>query len=124
MQIDDLTIGEAKQLAAMLAQSESQPTSPHIGKKCVIRTYASGVHFGELVSVHGRHVELKNARRLYRWHAIGGISLSEVARNGIHHKGSKVCRIVPEHSILDGLEVIPADADACLSIMTAEVYAP
>jgi len=111
-------------LAARLAQSESQPASPHIGKKCVIRTYASGVHFGELVSLHGRRVELKNARRLYRWKAIGGISLSEVARNGIHHKASKVCCIVPEHSILDGLEVIPASADACSLIMNAEVYTP
>lgn len=41
--------------------------TPHIGKKCIIRTYASGVHFGTLTAQDGRQVELQNARRLWRW---------------------------------------------------------
>ena len=83
MNIDDLTIAQAKQLAAMFSGGNQEPQSPHIGKKCIIRTYASGVHFGTVVSVHGRSVELKDARRLWRWDvAPHGVSLSEVANHG------------------------------------------
>ncbi len=64
MNIDDMAIKQAKELAAMFGGQESAPQSPHIGKKCIIRTYASGVHFGTLKAQHGRQVELGNARRL------------------------------------------------------------
>lgn len=97
-------------------------TTPHIGKKCVIRTYASGVHFGTLVSQDGRQVELHDARRLWRWHTGGaGISLSEVAMSGIDAKRSRVAVAVPEITILDALEIIPATDVAAETIERVEV---
>lgn len=42
MDINELTIGQAKELAAMFGGDAHAPQSPHIGKKCIIRTYASG----------------------------------------------------------------------------------
>lgn len=99
-------------------------TNPHIGKKCVIRTYASGVHFGTLVAQEGRQVELAGARRLWRWHAAGGISLSEVAVNGVEPKESRICAVVPEMTILDAIEILPASEAAAASIDGAEVAKP
>lgn len=96
-------------------------TTPHIGKKCIIRTYASGVHYGTLVSHNGREVELKDARRLWRWRAVAGISLSEVACNGIDAGKSRICALVPAMTILDALEIIPALDGAVSSIEGAAV---
>lgn len=126
MDINDLTIGEAKKLVAFFGGNSSEGhQSPHIGRKCIIRAYASGVHFGELVSQSGRQVELKNARRLWNWDTGGeGISLSEVSQTGIDESKSRVCVTVPEMSILDGLEVIPCSEDSISSIESARVYQP
>lgn len=124
MNIDNLTIGEAKALAAMFGGGES-PASPHIGKKCIIRTYASGVHFGTLKSQSGRQVELENARRLWRWDvAPHGVSLSEVAIHGPVGSRSKICSVVPEMTVLDALEILPC-SDAAVSVIEgAKVYTP
>ena len=125
MNIEDLTIKQAKELSAMFGATGSAAKSPHIGKKCIIRTYASGVHFGELVAQNGRQVELKNARRLWRWDAAPhGISLSEVATFGPVGSRSRICCTVPEMAILDGLEVIPCTDEAVGVIEAAKVYAP
>lgn len=125
MNINDLTIGQAKELAAMLGNGGAAPASPHLGKKCVIRTYASGVHFGTLTAQNGRQVELENARRLWRWDvAPHGISLSEVATHGPVGSRSKICCVVDEISILDALEVIPCSDAAVGVIEGAEVYTP
>ena len=96
--------------------------TPHIGKKCIIRTYASGVHFGTLVDQDGRQVELSDARRLWRWHTGGkGISLSEIATTGIDQSRSRIAVAVPAMTILDALEIIPTTDAAAASIEAAEV---
>lgn len=90
-----------------------------IGKKCIIRCYASGVHFGTVSAHEGRQVTLTNARRLWRWHTGGkknGVSLSGVAVNGIDARHSVVEPIVAEMILLDALEIIPASDDAITSI--------
>lgn len=125
MNINDLTIGKAKELAATFGNQDAAPPSPHIGKVCIIRTYASGVHCGELVSQVGRQIELKNARRLWRWDvAPHGISLSEVATYGPVGSRSKICVAVDEMTILDGLEIIPCTPEAAKVVEDAPVYTP
>lgn len=126
MSIEDLTIKQARELAAMFGSGgDCQPVSPHIGKKCIIRTYASGVHFGTLVGQHGRQVDLINARRLWRWDAApNGISLSEVAIHGPVGSRSKICDTVAEMSVLDALEVIPCTDMAVDVIESAKVFKP
>lgn len=42
-----------------------------IGRKCIIRCYASGVHYGTVAAHEGRQVTLTDARRLWRWHTGG-----------------------------------------------------
>lgn len=118
MDINDLTIGQAKELAAMFGTQQSQPqfVTPHIGKRCIVRTYASGVFCAEIVAHDGRMVELKNARRLWSWKAADGISLSAVAMNGVTPAECKFPAAVPAMTVLDALEIIPATATALASI--------
>ena len=123
MNIDNLTYGELKQIAAMFgSKSEAEPTfTPHIGKECIVRTYASGVHFGTVVAQSGRQVEIKDARRLWKWHAKIGISLSELAIDGIDASKSRICAAVPSITITDALELIPASPAAASTIREAPV---
>ncbi len=108
-----------------MAEAKARRYHPHLGKKCIIRAFASGVHFGTLTAQHGRQVELIDARRLWGWDAAPhGISLSEVATHGPVGSRSKICCVVEEMSILDALEVIPCSDTAVGVIEKAEVYTP
>ncbi len=124
MSIDDLTIGEAKRLAAMFgAPAPSQFVTPHIGKRCIVRTYASGVFCAEVVAHDGRMVELKNSRRMWSWKAADGISLSAVAVSGVDPKNCRFPVEVPAQTVLDALEIIPASPAALATIDACKIAA-
>ena len=106
------------------SKETDMPFTPHVGKRCIIRTYASGVHFGTLSAQDGRQVELTDARRLWRWFAKDGISLSEVSQNGIVPSKSRIAQVVPAITILDALEIIPCSDAAIASIDSAKVSVP
>lgn len=120
MNIDDLTVGQAKELAALF--SSAQPQAPGlnsmVGKKCVVRTYSAGVWFGEIVEKSGNEVIVKNARRMWRWWATEGISLSAVALHGINYGESKIVEAVPT-VWLEAIELIPASIKAIVSLEEA-----
>ena len=122
--IDDLTIGEAKQLAALFNtdRAESQSSiSSLVGKKVITRTYSAGVHYGELVEKDGKEIILKGARRLWYWKTNNkGISLSEVANEGVH-KDSKVCSPV-DLIWLEAIEIIPCTKEAIKNIEAQNEY--
>jgi hypothetical protein len=90
-----------------------------IGQKCIIRCYASGVHYGTVTAHEGRQVTLADSRRLWRWHTGGqhnGVSLSGVAVNGIDAAKSVVEPVLPVIVLLDALEIIPASEKAQATI--------
>jgi hypothetical protein len=109
--IDNMTIGEARAIAAIFNQS-NQPVHgahPMIGRRCLIRTYSAGVHIGDVVSVtNGMEVLLKNALRLWKWDG-GGLSLSAVANNGI--KGGRLNK-TGEILLTNAIEFIPTTPQA------------
>lgn len=83
MNIDELTLGQIKQLKLLFGeQTENPSTNPFIGKRVLVRTYSAGVHIGTLVSANGMECNLTDALRLWKWEG-GGLSLSAVAENGI-----------------------------------------
>ncbi len=129
MDIENLTIGEARQIAAMFAPTQSAPTKsappcPHIGQRVIIRGYASGVHYGILAAHHERQVTLHQSRRMWRWFANGGISLSEVALNGLGDGDVRLQVVLPKITILDAIEIIPCSPGAIKSIDAQPVYVP
>lgn len=86
MNVNDLTIGEVKELQRFFVPTERATfTHPMLGKRCLLRTYSAGVHIGDVVWINPENsmeVRLENALRLWSWKD-GGLSLSAVANNGI-----------------------------------------
>ena len=115
--IEELTIGQAKELATLFNAPQQPQTGLNsmLGKKCVVRTYSAGVWFGEIVEKSGNEVILKNARRMWYWHAAESISLSAVALHGINQNRSKIVAAVPT-VWLEAIELIPASDKAVASI--------
>lgn len=125
MNIDDLTIGEAKELACLFGKKETASTGINCctlnGKKCIVRTQSAGVHYGEISEKSGKEVILKNSRRLWYWKtANSGISLSEVAIAGVH-KDSKICASV-DFIWLEAIEIIPCTKEVIKNIEAANEY--
>lgn len=110
MNINDLTIGQAKELTSMFgATSSVSPMHPFVGKYVIARCYSAGVHAGEVVSVDGENVILKDSRRLWSWKAEDGVALSGVAQHGIK-AGSKLDVVNPTIYLTGVCELIPVAA--------------
>jgi len=109
--IDELTLGEAKELAAMFGNNSAPKLAKHpfIGKHCVVRTYSAGVHLGTVKSVDGSQVILEAARRLWKWE--GAFTLHEVSQAGVS-KTSRIAAEVPTISLSDMIELIPTSEKA------------
>ena len=107
--INDLTIGQARQLAAQFGQMQPAPaiagSSPFIGDYVLIRTKFAGVHIGWLVAKDGTNVLLKDARRIWKW--AGAFTLSEIATAGPAKKDTRISCIVPMIELTQAIEIIP-----------------
>ena len=116
MNIDEMTYGELKQIAAMFS-SVPQAAAPHpfVGKYVIARCYSAGVHAGEVVSADGENVILKDSRRLWSWKAKDGVALSGVAQNGLKSEG-KVDTLNPLIALMGVCELIPCSLTARESI--------
>ena len=108
MNIEDLTIKQARELAALFGGGTSTPTHPAVGKYCIVRTYSAGVHAGVLEKANGTEVTLTDSRRIWSW--TGALSCSEIAVAGI--TGGKVSVAVPTQYLTEAIEIIPASAEA------------
>ena len=78
---------------------------------CIIRTYSAGVHAGFLVRREGKEVELRNARRIFKWR--GAATLSQAARDGFLYP--KECLFPCEVAMIiltEAIEIIPCSEKA------------
>jgi len=97
--IEDLTIkdakiklkeyGELQELFNIKKNNDKEEIEkfhhPMLGKKCIIRTYSAGVHFGLVDWINptnSMEIKLKDSFRLWKWEN-GGLSLSAIATNGM-----------------------------------------
>lgn len=84
MNIDDLTIGEAKRLAAIIGGAgPSVPSGVGNGRPVIVRSRDAGVQFGYLDRYEGTTVHLKNARQMWSWTAAEGGTLLDCASHGV-----------------------------------------
>jgi len=111
--IDDLTLGQLKEIAAMVGSSAAPatPATPHpaLGKYAVVRCSQAGVHAGLVHSVNSDHVELDLSRRLWRWAAKEGVSLTALAETGCDESRCNFSPILQTPLFLtlsDGCEII------------------
>lgn len=119
MNIEDITIKQARELSTLFGAKSTGLDTFCIGKKVIIRTFSAGVWFGTLDQKSGHEVILKNARRMWSWWAAESISLSGVANYGIKADKSKIAPAV-ESIWLEAIEIIPTTSDAAKSIEGAK----
>lgn len=114
MKIDELTIGQAKEILSLLGSKgiqESKQPHPMLGRRCLIRTYSAGVHIGDVSWINPENsmeVKLSNSLRLWKWEG-GGLSLSALANDGI--KGGRLNR-TGEVYLTNVIEFIPTTQNA------------
>jgi hypothetical protein len=120
MNLEDLTIKQARELAALFSTAQAAPAQnigvPLIGQYVIARCYSAGVHAGTVKAVDGENVILTDSRRLWSWQAKDGIALSGVAQHGIKDKGCKVDVVNPVLYLTGVCELIPATTVAQESI--------
>jgi len=120
MNIDQLTIGQAKELAAMFgAQKASSSRVEGDGRAVIVRAHNAGVHYGKLIAYDGRTVWLKDSRRMWKWQAMEGVSLSGCASIGIDASKSRIEPTVSSIAILDACEIIDCTPAAAATIEAA-----
>ena len=118
MNIDDMIYGELKKIVALLGGCAAKPVNPVIGKFCIARCYAAGVHAGVVDSVDGENVILRESRRLWSWKASDGVALSGLAQNGL--ESGKVDTLNPVIYLTGVCELIPCTDKAKESIYAAK----
>ena len=119
MNIDAMTYGELKQIAALFsAPTKQNEPHPFVGKFVICRCFSAGVHAGVLVSQTGDQAVLKDSRRLWSWKNNGGIALSGLAINGL--ASGKIDTVLPELALTGVIETIPCSEAAKESIYAAK----
>lgn len=111
MNINEITIGQLKELQLLLRAQQPPTTAssqphPMLGRRCLIRTYSAGVHIGTIDYINpanSMELRLKDALRLWKWEG-GGLSLSAVASAGI--KGGRL-NATGEVYLTNAIEIIP-----------------
>ncbi len=94
--------------------------SPLIGKYCIVRCTAAGVHAGLVVQHQGQEVLVADARRLWYWKPKVEKFLCGVALQGLD-PASKVGAPVPERYLSEACEITPCTAEAEDSIRNSPI---
>tara|TARA_Y100000310_G_scaffold338221_1_gene427274 strand:- start:2056 stop:2436 length:381 start_codon:yes stop_codon:yes gene_type:complete len=126
MNIDDLTVGQLKQIAAMagsLGCPESAADHPLIGRQVLVRDNRAGIHCGELVAMDltAHTAVLRGARKVWHWR--GAASCHGIAVRGVKG-GSKVGPVVERVESCDVIEVVAMSDEAADCIRGFEEWRP
>ena len=126
MNINDLTLGQLKEIAAMFPQQSAQSNQCVIdnGMKdqyVIVRCRDAGVHAGFLDSYNGREAVLIESRRLWYWKPANKQKyLSGVAVSGLD-AASKVGAPIERIHLTETCEIIKVSNCAIQSISGAKV---
>ncbi len=121
MDINDMTLGQIKELIATHGQPAITSPQQNIGDKVIVRCRDAGVHFGTLVSYSGREVVLTASRRMYYWEAKKGHTLSGCAIYGITNE-SQIAGELTSIVLLEACEIIPCTPTAITTIEGADEH--
>lgn len=116
----EMLVSDNNQEKQTIQENKTASTSL-LGEYVIIRTYSAGVWAGFLKEKVKNEVYLTDARRLYYWSNIEGISLSGISLNGLKKETSKICAPVPI-VWLEAIEIIPCSKLAQQSIISQPIY--
>ena len=118
MDVNDLTVGQVKQLSSMLgATPKNTMLDRYVGKYVIVRSRNEGINAGEVVAIDSSGVVIKNARRIW-WHKPkdNGQSWYEGVANTGLHKDSKLSPPVGEKAIVEAYGITTCTDVARMSI--------
>lgn len=96
----------------------------YVGTYMIVRTFASGVHFGnvKMYDPQTHHVILNSNRCIWSWS--GTFTLLEISQNGVMGDGreGKLTISVPEILISDVLELIPVNEETKKQLIELEAH--
>lgn len=122
MDLEDLTLGQAKQLIALFnGEKQSTILSEAIGKYCIVRTRNEGINAGMVVMADETGVVLEEARRIY-YHKPKSTTLSwyeGVSQSGLS-KDSKISGTVERKYIIEDYSLTICSLEAQKSIRNHE----
>ena len=119
MSIDNLTVGEAKQLAAMFSASNAPAQTAFIKgdeRPVIVRSRDAGVQFGYLIGYVGSEVHLRDARQMWAWKAAKGGTLLDCATHGVTASGSKFSGPVSRVIVIGACTIIDATPECVNSV--------
>lgn len=122
MNIDNLTLGEMKQIAALMngVATKDQANAPAFiaggERPVIVRSRDAGVQFGYLLGYAGREVHLRDARQMWQWKAAKGGTLLDCATHGVNASGSKFSGPVSRVIVLEACAIIDCTDDCVTSI--------
>lgn len=125
MNIDELTIGQAREIARMFAAETPQAKIDNgmIGKYVIVRCHDAGVHAGVLLDYNQREAVLGDSRRLWYWKPANGAAfLSGIAAEGLD-VSSKIGAPIKVH-LTETCEIILCSDKAARSIQEVKSYVP
>lgn len=76
----------------------------------LVRTFSAGVHFGELVSLRGRHAVIKNSRNIWRYR--GANTLNELSLRGCDEDWSRISEPVERVELTEVIQILDCTPEA------------
>lgn len=124
--INDLTIGQAKQLSAMFGGNKetSQPDllAGFIGKKVLIRDHKAGLFMTTLTAIRGKEWTGSKSRKIHYWEKAGAIE--GIAETGIDIGKSRITVSTPNSNGKELIQLCPVSDEIYLEIMEATPWNP
>lgn len=119
MNIDDITLGQAKQLAALVGGASVAAAPTFIqgdGRAVIVRSRDAGVQFGYLdkYATDGSTVYLTDARQMWSWTAAEGGTLLDCATHGV--KAGKFSTAAKAITVIGACAIIDCTEKAVKSL--------
>lgn len=124
MSIDNLTLGELKQIAAMFGATTLMDAKPSFKngdeRPVIVRSRDAGVLFGYLLGYQGSEVHLRDARQLWSWKAAKGGTLLDCATHGVDPENCKFSGPVSRCIVIGACAIIDCTNEGVNSIGSVE----
>ena len=130
--INSLTLGQIKEIAAIAGDIGIKPTeskqgmaihSRYVGKYVIVRSRNEGINAGEVVMADETGIVLKEARRVWYHRPVDETAWYEGVANSGLRSDSKISAAVAEKAIIEDYSVILCSSSAEESIKGFKSYA-
>lgn len=120
MNIEDLTLKQMREIAALVAGVSPAESAVKIGgmRPVIVRSRDAGVQFGYLDHYEGSTVHLKNARQMWSWTAASGGTLLDCATVGV--KAGKFSGVADAVTVIGACAIIDCTEVAVKTLESAK----